>query len=473
MKTKFPTDIGRTILYASLVAVCFLYTGSAYMSQFYRLMPHFEASAVDMITSCLNYALQAAGILLFSIGLKFKPDFFGAPRFLTVSLLAGLPFMIMMQLASSSTTILAAGSVFQLLIGVYMAGYHVLFARHVPIRYAALAYGVAYALGSVGTYVLSLFGAGAFLTSKGIAVLYIALALLAVGLVEWGRRKAEPAPVRAETDVSDHTAAAASGPSVMAASDASGKSIPQLAAIVLVMMVISVLGSGLYYSLPQAANVNWNLIRAFYAVGLIGAGAVMNRKRWLGEILAAASLVYPLIAFSLIGEGLNNTVTLAFSYLFRGCLTVYYIISFTDIAATVPGKLHVASLGLLISRVTEAVLTLILMVFAVPNLVQILIMALFTIPLIWLIVVRQKKQTLPAPAPISEQTQKALFDEKYQLTRRESEILGLMAEGLTDDEISSRTHISRNTVRFHVSNILKKTGTASRVEAVRALQKFS
>ena len=68
--------------------------------------------------------------------------------------------------------------------------------------------------------------------------------------------------------------------------------------------------------------------------------------------------------------------------------------------------------------------------------------------------------------------QKALFAEQYHLTRREAEILDMLAEGLTDDEIAAKVYISRNTVRFHVSNILKKTETASRMEAVRAMQYY-
>ena len=77
------------------------------------------------------------------------------------------------------------------------------------------------------------------------------------------------------------------------------------------MTAVSVLGSGLYYSLPQAAGVDWNLIRAFYALGLVAAGFVTDRSRSAGEILAAGSLVYPLVAFAIMGEGVSGTATLA------------------------------------------------------------------------------------------------------------------------------------------------------------------
>ena len=53
-----------------------------------------------------------------------------------------------------------------------------------------------------------------------------------------------------------------------------------------------------------------------------------------------------------------------------------------------------------------------------------------------------------------------------QLTQRECEVLGLLAEGSTSQEISQRLWISRNTVRTHVQNILMKLNVHSRLEAV-------
>ncbi|HUP97645.1 MAG TPA: AAA family ATPase [Usitatibacter sp.] len=56
------------------------------------------------------------------------------------------------------------------------------------------------------------------------------------------------------------------------------------------------------------------------------------------------------------------------------------------------------------------------------------------------------------------------------LTRREVQILGLIAEGLTNAEVATRIHISPKTVEHHVSAILAKLGVASRREAIRAAQ---
>ncbi|WP_402371195.1 helix-turn-helix transcriptional regulator [Isoptericola rhizosphaerae] len=51
------------------------------------------------------------------------------------------------------------------------------------------------------------------------------------------------------------------------------------------------------------------------------------------------------------------------------------------------------------------------------------------------------------------------------LTDRERQVLGLVAEGLTNGEIAERLYISRKTASVHVSAILRKLGVASRTEA--------
>ena len=54
------------------------------------------------------------------------------------------------------------------------------------------------------------------------------------------------------------------------------------------------------------------------------------------------------------------------------------------------------------------------------------------------------------------------------LTRREREVLQMLAAGLANKEIAARLAISDHTVKFHVASILGKLGASSRTEAVSA-----
>ncbi|MET9015661.1 response regulator transcription factor [Streptomyces olivaceoviridis] len=53
------------------------------------------------------------------------------------------------------------------------------------------------------------------------------------------------------------------------------------------------------------------------------------------------------------------------------------------------------------------------------------------------------------------------------LTTRETEVLVLIGEGLTNQEIARRLHVSTATVKTHINNLFAKTGLKDRAQAVR------
>lgn len=66
---------------------------------------------------------------------------------------------------------------------------------------------------------------------------------------------------------------------------------------------------------------------------------------------------------------------------------------------------------------------------------------------------------LLSPAPAAPLRQ-------FNLTERELEVLGLMAEGLNLDQIAVELTVSRSTIKFHINNILLKMGVETRSEAL-------
>ena len=57
------------------------------------------------------------------------------------------------------------------------------------------------------------------------------------------------------------------------------------------------------------------------------------------------------------------------------------------------------------------------------------------------------------------------------LTQREVEILGLIAQGLTNTEIAERLFLSNHTVKTHINRIFAKTGSRDRVAAIGYAQR--
>ena len=71
---------------------------------------------------------------------------------------------------------------------------------------------------------------------------------------------------------------------------------------------------------------------------------------------------------------------------------------------------------------------------------------------------------VPTPVSFTLDTAKR---ESLGITPRELEILGLIAEGLSNREIAERVHVSENTVKTHSRRVFDKLGARRRTQAVQ------
>lgn len=61
----------------------------------------------------------------------------------------------------------------------------------------------------------------------------------------------------------------------------------------------------------------------------------------------------------------------------------------------------------------------------------------------------------------------SLIVESVRLTKREHQVIGLIAEGFTNKEIAQKLHLSTYTIKSHVHNILEKLALNTRVQIAR------
>lgn len=62
---------------------------------------------------------------------------------------------------------------------------------------------------------------------------------------------------------------------------------------------------------------------------------------------------------------------------------------------------------------------------------------------------------------------------KSGLSKREAEILSLMHEGLSNQQIADKLFISENTIKKHISNIFQKLQVERRTEAIKKARELS
>jgi two-component system, NarL family, response regulator LiaR len=90
------------------------------------------------------------------------------------------------------------------------------------------------------------------------------------------------------------------------------------------------------------------------------------------------------------------------------------------------------------------------------------------------IVLKEVPVTVEVPAPASAQpfSPNEKKREDLGITRRELEILELMAQGMSNREIAEKLFVSENTVKTHSSRVFDKLGARRRTQAVQLGKEF-
>jgi DNA-binding CsgD family transcriptional regulator len=90
-------------------------------------------------------------------------------------------------------------------------------------------------------------------------------------------------------------------------------------------------------------------------------------------------------------------------------------------------------------------------------------------PKIHTVIVEKEIYKTPAPAFTIDEDQLA----KLGLSKRELEVLQLIAEGLSNQEIAARLFVSLNTIKTHSSRIFEKLDVKRRTQAIEKAKRLN
>ena len=449
----------KTLTLSLAFGICYLWSGGIFMTVFFRLYEHYDQIQVTYISDVLYYIMQATGIFFFSLFVKSKTSEY-RKHILNISLIAiTILFGIMAILSNDPTRILVSGAIMNISIGALLCSYLLRMSKNLESKERGKCFAFAYALGSIGTYLLSLPFDGKALISNHIIWVYIILAIIASFFL-YLFDKLSKEDIKTENE---------NTPNTIISTNVKKNSILLMVLLPFLFMVINSLGY--HFEQAIADNINILFTRAFYSIGLIAAGIIIDKKRNLGAICAFLSLSFPLICLSFRGNDIT-IVSSILSYIFLGFINVYSVILFIDIGDHYPDKAHMSTYGFGISRIGTALGTSVGLLLE-KNQTILICITLTLYAICGLIFFAYQSfyynKTESIVTETAGERKERIFKEyssRYGLNGKQTEVLRLLLDGYPNGEIADKLYLAESTVKYHVKNILKITGYKNRNELI-------
>ena len=437
------------VLTAIFIALTFLWSGSAYLSWVYHLRTFCSAVQVDLYSEVAGYLFQAAGVLIYLLSRRTaqKTSFRFSSMFIPI--ICGLLLACLARFSASAPVALIFGFGMNLMFGMIAAGYLQLISFSCTRDRYGIVFGSGYGAGSILSYLLSLPAGQSYLTKPSVFPVYGLIVCASIFTAARLAHICEDDPyVPADSRSHDESAGAV------------------LTASVLMIILLSCVNSaGAYFPISSvdSSRISLELSRSFYAVGLVAAGFISDRKRSVGAILCIAALCFPFFSVTAGAHAGVSALLRTGGYIFFGFYSVYRVLLFLDLADS-KRSLMLAPLGILFGRIGDALGALLGIVLSGRSVLLISVMACLFVVCIFLFFWLYQRLYIPPAA--SRQNQIHTLASDYNLSSRETQMLEQVLSGSTNKEIAKHLFISENTVKFHMHNLLKKTGCANRTALI-------
>ncbi len=459
----------------TLIGLSFLWTECGYLSWLYHMMDVSPTLNADLLSEGVGYLFQVAGLILYGIIIRKNSSMTENKFFSAAIYTTDFVMICLATLFNSTTLVLIFGYLMNLFHGAVAGVYLSLMVKLVPQQRRGIVFGGGYAIGTVGTWIISIISNDNYLKNNNVLFIYGIMVLVTVCHCIFLSDKKNSDTEMTESDMSGRK-----------------KSLIILACI-LVFTLSLAKGLGFFFPMADISSgkISLEFSRLFYAAGLILAGLLNDYKRRYGLVACVASMIFPFILLVLTDKIDTSIIVWIISYTFTGFYTVYRILLLSDFAKSYR-LMYLAGFGLIFGRLGDAAGTSLgiafgsnltfVIVISVVVFVTTIVMACIMFEKLYFPnifpandMVSIKKQAIedihndiPSAAcdmPDSEPLYTVEnFANEYALSKREIEVLALALTNMKNTSIAAELFISDNTTKFHIRNILKKTGCANRNE---------
>lgn len=450
-KTKYSLLIllAFNIIYSVATGIYFLYMykGNEFLKN------------VDSLFEGWFYIVSAIGILAVSFYMK---GHYTKKRMLTaysVSVISVvlISFLLFLPISKAAFTVILF--TFFVLAGATQGCYVFLLTLFFPKANRCMGLGIAASLSVIINAALSLINDGLFVQTIYAVVLFFILAVLGCVLLMIAFKRYSFAELFPEADpFASHNAP-----------------VWNRKAFIFTCLFISlswtIQSLGFFFPLNGSSvlGISSEMLRLTNILGLLIGGFIMSRDKRLGSISCLIILATPMLYIMLQAKAGITLLVFLLSYFFTGVLSIYRYGIIADLSdsenSNKTAMTYLCAFGLFFGRIGEGTGALLGIKYSSNTLLLLTITSFILVIAVAFFVLHYLKLFTPVPQIVQNHNDRMTsFKIKYGLSGREIDVLEFLLDDDSNAEIAEKLFVSENTIRFHVSNILKKTGCKNRKE---------
>lgn len=352
-------------------------------------------------------------------------------------------------------------------IGCTQGSYVFLITLFIPKDKRCMSLAIGASMSVIFNYLFSLINDSEFVKSFSVIVVYTVISVAGcLLLLFYFQKTASSGDIKIGTDNSDN-------PSEAAIVSSSNSIRPKVFIVTLVFITLSWIIQSLAFYFPYndslVLGISPEIFRITNILGLLLGGYINNRDKKIGAISCLIILATPMLYIILQQQAGVTLLVFLLSYFFTGILSIYRFGIIADMSDEVNSKGNsltwLCAFGLIFGRLGESFGALLGIRLSQNTLLLVTVSCFILVIAVAFFIFHYIHLFIPIPKVIqSHEDIMNSFKIKYGISNREMDVLELLLDGKTNNEIADKLFVSENTIRFHVSNILKKTECKSRKE---------